>query len=167
VELDLWWVHVPSLLSRIRDLPNLRTLRIDQTRFTDLPATFATLTALTELKARKTRFTSWPAVLNDFADLKRIDFGNSSIANIDALRSLPALEWLSLEETPLAQLPSRAPHLPALTELILNDTNVTKLPAWLATLPALKLLRVARTSLDDSELRALKRQRPGLEIRHF
>jgi internalin A len=167
VELDLWWVDFPSLPASLRDLPRLRTLSIQQTKLTALPKTFATLTALTELKASKTRFTSWPAVLNDLPNLKTIDLNMSKVANLDALRSLPALESLSLEDTPLTHLPARAPHLPSLTTLVLNETQITKLPDWLAELPSLKLLRVGRTELPKSEIAALKRKRASLEVREF
>jgi Leucine-rich repeat (LRR) protein len=162
VELDLWWVC--SMPTSLRDMPSLRTLCIAQNRLADLPESFATLTALSELKAAKNRFSSWPAVLNDMPQLKSIDFQHCSLVDLDALRSLPALETLSLADTPLTRLPKRAPHLPALATLVLNDTQITELPSWLATLPALKLLRVARTELPDSELKALKRKRPDLEV---
>jgi Leucine-rich repeat (LRR) protein len=167
VELDLWWVDLPSFPASLRDLPRLQKLCIDQTGLSELPKTFATLSGLTELRAAKTKFTSWPAVLNDLPKLESVDFKFSRLANIDALRSLPALESLSLEGTRLTHLPTRAPDLRSLTTLVLNDAPITKLPDWLAELPSLKLLRVGRTELPKSEIAALKRKRDSLEVREF
>lgn len=140
-ELDLGVVKMTAFPATLRGLPNLKKLNIDSAKLADLPRTFATLTGLTELQATNSAFTAWPRALNDLPRLKTIDFENSQLTKIDALRSLPALEWLSL-----------------------SGTQLTKLPGSIADLPKLKTLHLSDTQIAQSEIDALKRKRPNLQV---
>lgn len=161
---ELRWTGLAAFPRHLHDLPKLERLQLGRTTLTSFPS-LSSLPALVELAAEPYELAAWPAALND-VPLRTIHFKNAgSLKSLDGLRSLPALETLVLTETELTELPKTAPSLPKLKTLDIRYARQLKtLPSWVTKLPSLERICLALTAIPESELKALARAKPGLNV---
>jgi Leucine-rich repeat (LRR) protein len=111
-----------SLPDAIGSLPSLRVLHASSTRLSALPPSFAGL-RLSDLSLRRAQFSQFPAELLAIPTLTSLDLSDNPLARLpDALTDCVQLQWLSLEQTSLGELPPGIERLTQLKTLHLGGT---------------------------------------------
>jgi hypothetical protein len=170
IDADAWPDTTDQDLADLRDLPNLRHLRLQHTQITDAGVKrIGRLTHLVSLYVADTKISdAGLAELKDLQGLKELRLSKSAItdAGLVHLHPLSSLEALNLDKSNITDAGLR--HLQPLTRL--EQLNLDELPITdaglehLKGLTRLKKLSLWRTRITDDGLRHL---RPLTALNHL
>ena len=149
--LDLSGLCLRTVPEAVRDLPDLRELRLNDNCLREVPGVIRSLPGLTLLDLSQNRLLELPGWLAGLEDLTWFDLSDNQVVDVPAwLGERSRLTHLGLCGCDLADVPAWTANLTALAELWLDDNWLTTIPEWLGDLTELTDLR-----LSSNQFRAL------------
>jgi Leucine-rich repeat (LRR) protein len=124
----------------------LKSLTIQNTKFTTLPAQLGDLKALTQLRIIENKhLKTIPTEIDKLVQLRELNLKGNHLTHIpETLGQLTSLEKLDLSDNSIELLPSSIGHMVALEWLSLSGNNLKALPKELGSLTKLTNLALER-----------------------
>lgn len=143
--LDLFLGDLATVPPEIRQLTNLRRLRLIGKHIECLPSEIGQLENLLHLYLHNSQMTSLPPEIGQLARLQFLDLQDNQLLSLPPeIGQLNSLLWLAIDGNHLTTLPAEMGQLSNLRWLHLGDNRIENLPATLETTPLELYWRAAR-----------------------
>jgi hypothetical protein len=139
--------EIPEII--LERAPRVKMLDLSNNHLLELPQWIAQLSELEIIFLSYNRFSCVPEILGRLPSLRMIGMRGNQIEVLPST-SLPAsLEWLTLTDNHLGELPPEIGHVPRLRKLLLAGNRLQTLPESLQAAHSLELLRLAANSFES------------------
>jgi len=134
----------------LRQLPNLRILKLNRCNITKLPENIALLDQLLMLSLYGNNLKSLPATFGELRQLKYLNLGmNLKLTSIpDTFKNLQCLQVLDISETRFKSFPAVIGYCSQLIELSANRCKIETLPETLGNLVNLRKLSLHHNRIE-------------------
>jgi Leucine-rich repeat (LRR) protein len=185
--LEVFAAHVlPREIGRLSQLQRLHVVSCSLRR---IPDALSTLSALRELNLSYNELTAFPEVLRGLSKtLHKLEIGNNVLPSVpDWIGELSGLKELHLNTCSLTQIPASLQRLsglkvlllsgnyleeipfsfasmPSLEQLTLDSNQLTKIPDGITSLKDLRYLHIYNNKIPPTEIEALKKKLPKVQV---
>ncbi len=145
-----------SVSANLREVPeeirahasHVEFLDLSNNQLTELPEWFETLTCLKILFLSYNQFAEMPEVLGRCRSLRMLGMRNNILTRITDGSFPSTLEWLTLTNNRLEEMPESIGALSTLKKLLLAGNKLTALPSSMSELTALELIRLSANRFE-------------------
>lgn len=147
IELREELTDIPRII--LERAPYVEILDLSSNQLDHVPEWIGELTNLRVLFLSNNRFSEVPTALRHCKNLRMLGMRANQIENIP-LNALPdSLEWLTLTDNHLSELPKNLGYLKSLRKLLLAGNKLTHLPESLAAATNLELIRLSANNFEN------------------
>lgn len=140
-------ISVPQAI--LERAPQVKILDLSGNCLSELPEWISQLSQLEVIFLSHNRFSHVPEVLGKIPSLRMIGMRGNQIESLSARALPPRLEWLTLTNNHITELPPELGQTPQLKKLLLAGNRLRSLPESFREARTLELLRLSANRFDS------------------